>query len=213
MPLSDDEAKLKLLKAAVDVYAIVSQAFVQEADAPRTDANERERYAGALVAVGQFFCALADRRLGDRFFELASAIGDLNNGTLHPLLQPVRADNRRADTSQVWRARARAVLALEALVQAGLSQDAAAAQLARKCRGIAGLVGRRARTSSLQTTIVGWRKRLLAGRVKNFVGREVLLAGREKIRHLRKQDAGLVEFADHQLAELADVLGALSPGS
>jgi hypothetical protein len=82
---------LKLLQAAADLYATVSRAFIQEPDYSRTTANERERYTPSLIAVGQFFCALGDRRLGDRFFELASAISDLNAGTLHPFLQPVAA--------------------------------------------------------------------------------------------------------------------------
>jgi hypothetical protein len=212
MLLSHDEAKLKLLKAAADLYAGVSRAFTQDPDHPRTVANERERYGPALVVVAQFFSGLGDRRIGDRFFELASAITDLNTGTLHPLLHPARADNRRADTSQLWRARARAVLALEALVRSGIARKAATAKLARTVNA-AKLAGAKAKTSNLQTTILGWRKGLLEGRVKNFEGRELLLAGRDKIRDLPKNDPRLVEFAEHQLAELAEPSGVLSPHS
>jgi len=210
MLLSDDEAKLKLLRAAADLYAGVSRAFTQHPDHPRTAPNERERYGPALVVVAQFFSGLGDRRIGDRFFELASAITDLNAGTLHPLLHPARADNRRADTSRLWRARARTVLALEALVRSGLDRKAAAAQLARSANA-AKLAGAKSKTSSLQTTILGWRKGLLERRVKNFEGRELLLAGREKIRDLPKHDPRLVEFAERQLAELDELSGVLSP--
>ncbi len=212
MPLSDGEAKLKLLKAAADLYAGVSRAFTQEPGHPRTVANERERYGPALVVVAQFFSGLGDRRIGDRFFELASAITDLNTGTVRPLLQPARADNRRADTSQVWRARARAVLALEALVRSGIARKAAAARLARNANA-AKLGGAKAKTSNLETTILGWRKGLSEGRIKNFEGRELLLAGREKIRDLPKRDPRLVEFAQSQLAELTEPSGVLSPHS
>jgi hypothetical protein len=210
MSHSNDEAKLKLLQAAADLYATVSRAFIQEPDYSRTTANERERYTPSLIAVGQFFCALGDRRLGDRFFELASAISDLNAGTLHPFLQPARTDCRRADPSQLWRARARTVLALEAMVRSGVGRKAAAVRLARNA-SVAKLAGAKAKTSSLQTTILGWRKGLLAGRIKNFEARELLLAGREIIRDLPKER--LIEFAERQLAESADASGALSPHS
>jgi hypothetical protein len=94
----------------------------------------------------------------------------------------------------------------------GLGRKAAAAKLARSSNA-AKLAGAKAKTSSLQTTILGWRKGLLERRVKNFEGRELLLAGREKIRDLPKHDPRLVEFAERQLAELAELCGVLSPHS
>ena len=118
---SDDEAKFKLLVAAANLYASVSQAFEQEPDCARTAGDERERYAAALIKVAQFFSDQGSRRLGDRFFELSSAVAELNEGTIHPLLRPVRSPNRPAEPSQRWRARARVALALEALIRSGLS--------------------------------------------------------------------------------------------
>src|SRR6202521_3704052 len=182
MASSDDEARWKLLTAAADLYASVSRAFRQEPDSPRTVGNERERHAAALVRVAQFFCALGDRRLGDRFFELSSAIAELSQGTLHPLLRQARPQSRPADPSQLWRAHV--ALALEALIRTGLSPSEAAAEVARKVPKIGNLAGAKARMSKLPTTMLGWRKQISAGRVKNFQAKELLQEAFSRIDHL-----------------------------
>jgi hypothetical protein len=210
VPGSDGTTKSELLNALEKLHRNVARAFEQEPDYPRNPTNEREQYATALNSIAQYFSALVGRPIGDRFFELASAIADLNVGTVNVLLRPVRADNRRADTSQAWRARARVVLGLEALIRSGLDRNSAAAQLTRKFPRIAELVRAKARTSSLQTTIFGWRKRLLAGRIKNFEAQELFSAGLEIICALPKQDQHLAEFAERQLTEATEILGALS---
>lgn len=139
--------------------------------------NERERYAAALIVVAQYFSSSAGRPIADRFFELASAIADLNNGTVHPLLEPVRPDNRPADPSQLWRARARVALGLEALLRAGLNRSAAAAKIASHYSSVANLAGVKAKGSKLQTIVFGWRRELKAGRVKNFEAGELFSEG------------------------------------
>jgi|ERR1700674_194565 len=208
MASSDDEARWKLLTAAADLYASVSRAFRQEPDSPRTVGNERERHAAALVRVAQFFCALGDRRLGDRFFELSSAIAELSQGTLHPLLRQARPQSRPADPSQLWRARARVALALEALIRTGLSPSEAAAEVARKVPKIGNLAGAKARMSKLPTTMLGWRKQISAGRVKNFQAQELLQEGLERMRGLTR--AELREFAKRQGDELGELPGELT---
>jgi len=175
-----ETAKAELLKVLIGTYNEVAKAFSQEPEYPSTPFNERERYSAALVVLAGCFDKLGARDIGRRFFELASAIADLNVGTVHALLRPERADNRRADTSQMWRARVRIILAFDALERSGLSQDAAAAQVVRKLPNIDALVGAKGKASSLQTTILGWRKALLAGRVKNFEAQELLSAGLER---------------------------------
>jgi hypothetical protein len=209
MPRSDGTAKSKLLEALEKLHRQIAQAFEQEPDCPRNPANERERYVAALNSIAQYFTSLVGRPIGERFFELASAIADLNVGTVHPLLRPVRPDNRPADPSQLWRARARVVLGLEALLRFGLNRSDAAAKIARDYSSIAKLAGANARTSNLQTTLFGWRKRLLLGRIKNFEAQELFSAGLETIAAL-PQDQHLAEFAERQLSEATELLGALS---
>ena len=145
MPRSDRTAKSKLLNALEKLHRNVARAFDQEPDYPGNPTNERERYAAALVVVAQYFSSLAEKQIADRFFELASAIADLNNGTVHSLLRPVRADNRRADPSQLWRARARVALGLEALLRSGLNRSDAAAKMASQYSSIANLSGAKAK--------------------------------------------------------------------
>jgi hypothetical protein len=206
---SDGTTKSELLNALEKLHLNVAQAFDQEPDAPRNPVNERERYAAALNSVAQYFSSVVGRPIADRFFELASAIADLNIGTVHPLLQQVQPHNRPADPSQLWRARARVALGLEALLRSGLNQSDAAAKIARDYSSIAKLAGAKARTSSLQTTLFGWRKRFLLGRIKNFEAQELFSAGLETIAAL-PQDQHLAEFAERQLSEVTELLGALS---
>ena len=196
-------------RAVAQFFATIFHAFNQAPDYPETPTNERQRYSAALIAVARF-CDLKDPRLGRRFFELSSAIADLDSGTVSPLLRPIEPNNRHADSSRLWRARARVALALEALICSGLSSRAAATQLAHKFPKIARLAGAAAKNSTLQTTIGGWRKALSADKVKNFEARELFLAGLELIRKLPKTE--LIEFSERQLADVAQLSRELSPG-
>src|SRR5262249_13410845 len=144
----------------------------------------RECLANALVNVGQFFTTLAGRLIGDRFFELGSALADLNIGTVSPLLAPVSIGNRPADPSQLWRARARAALALEAFIRAGLSHDDATAEIRRAFPRIRELAGARAKRSGLSAILSRWRKEFRARRIKNFEATELFSAGLERINGL-----------------------------
>jgi hypothetical protein len=170
-----ETAKAELFEAFVQLHDNITRAFEGEPEYPRTMANERERHAAALVAVGSFLSRLVGRPIGDRFFELGSMIADLNTGTDHFLLKPENVDNRRADTSEKWRARARVVLAFDALVRFGLSQDAAAFGVVSKLPKVAALTGAKSRYSSLQMTLRGWRERLSAGQVKNSEAQEFVV--------------------------------------
>lgn len=209
---SNAKAKTKFLKATGKLIRTISRAFDQGPELPHTSVNDRDRYAAALFAMAQYFSALAGRPLGDRFFELGSAIADLNNGTVHPLLRPVRSDNRRADTSQLWRARARVAMGLEALLRSGLNQTDAAAKLASRHSDIANLAGRKAKYSTLQTIVFGWRRELKAGRVKNFEASALFAEGLERINRLASAQAHR-KFADRQFADAVDFSRVLSRSS
>jgi hypothetical protein len=122
MPHSNRTAKSKFLNALKKLHRDLARAFEQEPGYARHAMNERERYAAALIVLGNYFSSLSVKPIAARFFELGSAIADLNNGIVPPLLRPVRADNRRAAPSQLWRARAHVALGLEALLRSGLNQ-------------------------------------------------------------------------------------------
>jgi hypothetical protein len=211
MRRADGDDKLKVLTAAADLYSSVSVAFDMEPDLPRSPVNERERYVSALAFVAQFFCALENRRLGDRFFELSFAIADLNSGTKPPLLKAIDPVNRPPDCSQLWGDRARVAVILEALMKSGLSRESAARKLALKHPRLAKLAGAGAKNTTLQTTILGWRKAFSASRVKNFLGQVLFSEGQKIIEGL--SGAELITFAEQRLAELKRRPWELSPGA
>jgi hypothetical protein len=212
MPRSDRMAKSKLLNALEKLHRSVARAFDQEPDYLGNPTNERERYAAALVVVAQYFSSVAGRPIADRFFELASAIADLNKGTVHPLLQQVRPDNRPADPSQLWRARARVALGLEALLRSGLNRSDAAAKITSEYSSIANLAGVKAKDSKLQTIVFGWRRELKAGRVKNFEAIELFAEGIKRIDRLASPQEHR-KFAIRQFAEAANFSCVFSPSA
>jgi hypothetical protein len=98
-------------------------------------------------------------------FELASALEDLDRGIVRPLLKPSPLRNRPPDPSNIWRARARVALALDALMRSGLKRTEAANKIARdkKLRALAGK-----RAGKFPATVIGWRNDFNAGRVDDF---------------------------------------------
>src|SRR5262245_33581612 len=212
MVRADATSKSKFIKATKSLHQTVTQAFAQEANASRTPFYERERYAAALMAIGGYFTSLEGRPIGQRFFELGSAMADLNSGIVHPLLRPARADNRPADPSQLWRARAHVALGLEALLRSGLNRLDAAAKVPRQYSSIASLAGPKAKDSTLETTLFGWRREFKAGRVKNFEASELFAEGIRRIDRLSSRQAYL-SFAARQFGEAAVFSCVLSPSS
>jgi hypothetical protein len=211
MVRADAKRKAKLIKATGRLHQIVTQAFNQEPNAARTPFYERERYAAALMGVANYFTSLEGRPLGQRFFELGSAKADLNSGIVHPLLRPERADNRRADNSQLWRARAHVALGLEALLRSGLTRDDAAAKLTRGSPAIAKLASAKAKNSKLKTIVFGWRQQLRQARVKNFEASELFSEGLRRIEAMTNQPNALRQFSMQQLREATKVYEVLSP--
>jgi hypothetical protein len=211
-PKTRTDATTRFTKATEKLHRTVDRAFNQEPDAQRSPFNERERYVAALFAVAQYFTSLVGRPIGDRFFEIASAIADLNVGTVHPLLKPERADHRRADPSQFWRARARVALGLEALLRSGLDRDDAIAKIASQYSSITDLEGVRRDRSKLGPIVFGWRREFRANRVKNFEAKELFVEGMKRIDQLSSpRDCG--RFALSQFAEADESARVSSPSS
>ena len=207
--------RIEVERGYAKLRGTVCQAFDQEPEYPRTPFNERERHAAAVAAVAQFFGALGHRQVGHCFFNLASAISDLNDGAVPPLFQAVRSDNRHPDFSQLWRARTRVALGLEALIRSGgkLNATAAAKKVARKFPILAKLAGAKAIQSRLPAVLLGWRREFRAARIKNFEATELFLEGMRRIDRLTGQPARLCEFSANQLAEAINEACVLSPHS
>jgi hypothetical protein len=182
VPADNRERILK--QAFADLLEKVDHAFTQE---PRLTGieNERERYVAALIVVAQFFKTF-EAPFADRFFELGSALTDLNNGTDAPLLERTRTGKRSGDSSMTWRRRAHAVLGVEGLMALYNCSEADALK----------------RVESLYKpeTLRTWRKEISANRKNQplaerlFQAKTVLNAGRQEIAKIRNNRDALADF-------------------
>jgi hypothetical protein len=204
------DATTRFIAATEKLHRTVEQAFNQEPAAQRIPFHERERYAAALFGIAQYFTSLVGRPIGDRFFEIGSAIVDLNVGTVHPLLRPERVDHRRPARSQL--SRARVALGLEALLRSGLDRDEAIAMIAGRYASIADLAGARRDRSKIWPIVFGWRREFRANRVKNFEANELFAEGMKRIDRLASPQH-CRRFALSQFAEALASARVLSPAS
>jgi hypothetical protein len=175
----------------------VNQAFSQCPEMPASVQNERERYAAALYSVALFFDRCKSPFAG-HFFELGSAILDLNSGAaVDSLLSPSRPANRRPDSSQLWRARARVALALHALMRSGKTQSDAADEIEIKYQSLKGLVGHKA--GMLSKTVINWHKEFTSRRIKNWEASELFTLGKDILKSMHSSHE-LLRFARTELA-------------
>jgi hypothetical protein len=172
-----------LTKPLLELANGVRKAFELEQDLQSTE-NDRDRYAAALTVVAKFITKIVGENYGNRFFELGSAIADLNTGALHPLLALPRQTGRPS-SSQIWRGRANAALAVHALTSCKIKPSEAAREIVRKFPKVANLASARTRRSvhagSLEKIVLEWRKRFSAGRIGNEEAVELFEVGRQLI--------------------------------
>jgi hypothetical protein len=189
---------------------LVNIAFNQDPDLSHSVKHERERLAAALISVAQF-SRKYNALVAHRFFELGSAIADLNSGIQCDLLKPARSGSQRPPhSSQVWRARARVVLGLDALIRSGLTQAAAAKNIAKEFPLLKSLVSEKRCNDKilgidLSQTIVNWRKKSPSW--KNWEAVTVYKEGKEIIMEKLASNGNkddLVAFANGQLKSAVD---------
>lgn len=98
---------------------------------PDRNATEQDRFMLALRRVSEFLDAIgAPMHYGTRFGELAFAIGDLEQGSVAPLLRPTSFGRGRApDSSARWMGRAWVAVAMQALIQGGAGHKQAARKI------------------------------------------------------------------------------------
>ena len=140
--------------------------------------KRREEYATALISFAKFWDEIGCYREGMLFFELASALEDRNAGVRHPLLDAeVPKVTRPPDPSQIWRARANVIVALEALIATGVSHRDAIGKIATtNQRGLKGLAG--AKSETLESALENWRKQFRKKRgVRNAEANELFEVG------------------------------------
>jgi hypothetical protein len=151
----------KLLSDLDDAFGGVEAAFA--ASLPPVD--QRAQHVAALRAVERFLMDV-DWVHAERFAELAEAIEDLNIGARHPLLLPIMKTARPLP-SQIWRAKAAVVCAINFLALAGAEPKDAAKKILHDFPAIKKLATSKSHSphtkkTDLIGTILGWRKSLHA---------------------------------------------------
>jgi hypothetical protein len=132
---------------------------------------ERINCQNALTAVATFV-AKFDKPQAKRFYDLALAFEALNRGRSVPLFNKAKVFDRPQESPQLWIARARAVLAVEALIRGCEQQPTVAAKsIATHNPDLRELAGAKASKTPLYQVLLNWRKefqrkRWRAGRPK-----------------------------------------------
>lgn len=212
--LRETTRAVDLTEPLLELVKGVRKAFDLEPDLQSTE-NDRDRYAAALIVVGNFITKIVGENYGNRFFELGSAIADLNTGALHPLLA-LPKQTGRPSPSQIWRGRANAALALHARASCKIKPSDAAKEIVREFPKVANLASARTRRSvhagSMEKIILEWRKRFSAGRIGNDEALELFEVGLKLINSLKGNVPELQKFARGRgrAAERNGVIGGRS---
>lgn len=179
-----------------------------------TPGSKQNQFAAALVVVARFMQDTISIEHANSFFELSSAIANLQTGSVHPWLAPAR-DVARRDPSQLWRGRASAVVALEALcvARAPIDIKAAARELLRNHAGISRLGGGKLKRQAGVSTLMNWHKEFSAGRVKDVEANDLFSAGRELIQTLTGNAEKLCELAENRARAAVAAAGVFAPRS
>jgi hypothetical protein len=146
----DPEQGLDVTEPLLELSRGLDEAFDNPGDKPL-------QFAAALSVVATFLSKAISRKHANEFFELSSAFANLATGSFHPWLRPPKGIAPH-DPSQLWRGRASAVVALEALHAAGEPLETAARELLRRHKGITRLGGGKLQKQAGTSTLLTWRK-------------------------------------------------------
>jgi hypothetical protein len=175
---------------------------------------ERKREIAALLIefTAQFLVTTGNKGWANEYFyAVASALRQLNAGTVPPLLAPSPRKGRPPEPADLWCARARVVVALIALRKARLSPEDAMAEILRVRHGVKRLRGAYS-SGTLADTVLQWRRRLREEhkrREKNdkvdphFEAVEIFAEGLRRIAARAVRPDALRELAKDQLAKAA----------
>jgi hypothetical protein len=134
-------------------------------------ANRRKRLAAGLIAVRELV-GLFDGEMARDLADLSSALTDLDRGSVHPMLKPVKKSRGAPYDSDKWRAYTYLALAMHAWMRCRMSQEEAAKRVAR-----------RSPVDIRHKQIQSWRKEIMAGR-RNTETLDLFSRGRRVIESL-----------------------------
>jgi hypothetical protein len=126
-------------------------------------AHKRKRYILALRVIAKFFRASpGSPNLSRCFFELATALRDLNYGVVDPLLKP--SSSQSGDATAEWCKRATAASQVRLLVLDGLTRKEAGKKVAEELRK---------KPSSILSWYDEFRKPAGQSKIKNPIARSI----------------------------------------
>jgi hypothetical protein len=195
----DDDAGEHLKAELLEMRRLLDIAFYSEPERRGAEV-ERKRLDMALSVVGGFLNRTLGPKYGDPFFRTASHFRDLNRGVTPSVMDAPHIGGAQ-DPSWTWQERAFAAGAVEALHASGHSLRAAAEQVARDYPRFDGQVVN-------ATTILGWHKKLKAGKVKSRQGECLFEMVREEISKVPldgRREAVLCRYADKLLKQLRNL--------
>ena len=169
-PLPKKKARGELGAAYRDLVRSLAQAF----DEIGPTQSQRDGYIVSLFAVTDFLLANGvDAEHVYKFAELASALSDLDVGTVVPLLQPAFVANRKSAPSYLWRRRAFVALGVKTLTTSGLSRDEAVRRATASVKTIGELSG----STEPRKAVLSWNDEFSKKRIKNFEAARVFGVG------------------------------------
>jgi hypothetical protein len=173
MPNQNDDAVPQIAVPSSVLEAQTKQflACLEKAfERPSKTGTDQDRYILALRAVAEFLDAIGGKELyGANFGELAKAIADLEQGTVHPLLQAQSFGKGRApDPSSTWERRAFTALAMEALIGLGWKREQAAGEIVRRCTAVVALT-RAKKPDKARAAVLSWYENFRRGEIKNKI--------------------------------------------
>jgi hypothetical protein len=161
----------RVVSAVSELSQALLKAFNREGQSGLGAFAERSAYVSALYSVGLFLQQVPTiHDYASKFMTLASALDDLDQGTVHSILKPTKIDSRPPDPTDVWIRRAMAAFAVEILLRCGMT-SIQVKKLVDKDFG--GLVAVARRSSSAGRTVITWRNTFVRGKVKNRIAQQV----------------------------------------
>jgi hypothetical protein len=201
-----------LIKALGTLRSELDLAFLNSPERVSPE-DERARYTYALRELAKFLESCGSIH-HSRFWRLAMALDDLNDGVTDPLLKARRTGGSRGNT-WLWCARANVVLGMYVLVEAGLSRKEAAEKAAKDYPRINKVAAfERGQKSDTKTKILGWYDEFKKDRHKTKINSVALslFENGQKLIDLAVQDfmaSGqrdeLLRLADHFFQRATDL--------
>lgn len=161
--------------------------------------SEPEQRAALIDALNGIALAAHGRKdltyLSHWFGVLALALRDTNYGVLPPILKPIpkpdgEKEGRPSDPLARWLARAQVALAVQVLVQTGMTKPQAAESIARSHPQLDRLVSRKGLQSGIKSASQEWHKLFQTGRVMADIPLQVYRETQAAVSTIRESDAG-----------------------